>query len=185
MADYTVKRIDAMDAAFGGAFKRARAELGVEAFGMQVLDLPPNLEAYPEHDHSESGQEEVYLLLRGSAEIDVDAERIPLDTETMIKVDPGARRKIYTGDEAVRGAPIDVSVGAARSARAKLAETIPGGRAPRSSGTRARGRRADGSGSSGSITTSSSPVALEASTPAFAHTSPWWVSQIRTPRPAR
>ena len=102
MGEYTVRRIDDMEAVAFHTFKRARAELGVEAFGMQVLDLPPNLEAYPEHDHSESGQEEVYLLLRGSAEIDVDGERIPLDTETMIKVDPGARRKIYTGDEAVR-----------------------------------------------------------------------------------
>src|SRR3954449_10630812 len=70
VADYTVKRIDEMEGAFGGAFKRARAELGVESFGMQVMDLPPNLEQFPEHDHAGDGQEEVYLLLRGSAEID-------------------------------------------------------------------------------------------------------------------
>ena len=29
MADYTVKRIDEMEGAYGGAMKRARAELGV------------------------------------------------------------------------------------------------------------------------------------------------------------
>ncbi len=43
MSDYAVKKIDDIEAIFGGAFKRARAELGVESFGMQVLDLPPNL----------------------------------------------------------------------------------------------------------------------------------------------
>ncbi|HEX8066510.1 MAG TPA: cupin domain-containing protein, partial [Thermoleophilaceae bacterium] len=102
MADYAIKRIDEMEAAFRGAFKRARAELGVEAFGMQVMDLPPNLEQFPEHDHAESGQEEVYLVLRGAAEIEVDGERNPIDPETIVRVGPGAKRKLYTGDEPMR-----------------------------------------------------------------------------------
>src|SRR4051812_1111187 len=102
MADYSVKRIDEMEAAFRGAFKRARAELGVEAFGMQVMDLPPNLEQFPEHDHAESGQEEVYVVMRGSGEIEIDGERVAMDPETIIRVGPNARRKIYTGDEPMR-----------------------------------------------------------------------------------
>src|SRR2546421_620016 len=91
-----------MDAAFRGGFKRARAELGVESFGMQVLDFPPNVTQYPEHDHAESGQEEVFLVLRGEAEIEIDGERVTLDPETIVRVGPGARRKIYSGDEPVR-----------------------------------------------------------------------------------
>jgi mannose-6-phosphate isomerase-like protein (cupin superfamily) len=102
MAGYTTKRIDDMEAAFGGAFKRARAELGVESFGMQVLDLPPNLENFPEHDHAETGQEEVYLVLRGAGELDVDGERVPLEPETIVRVAPDARRKFYTRDKALR-----------------------------------------------------------------------------------
>ena len=102
MADYTVKRVDEMEAVFGGAFKRARAELGVNSFGMQIMDLPPNLDQYPEHDHADSGQEEVFLVLRGAAEIDVEGERIPLDTETLIRVGPEAKRKIRTGAEGAR-----------------------------------------------------------------------------------
>ena len=102
MADYTVKRIDECEAVFGGAFKRARAELGVTSFGMQVMDLPPNLDQYPEHDHADAGQEEVFLVLRGAAEIDVEGEKIPLDTETMIRVGPAAKRKITTGPEGAR-----------------------------------------------------------------------------------
>ena len=50
MPGHTVKRIDEMEAVYGGAFKRARAELGISSFGMQVMDLPPNLDQYPEHD---------------------------------------------------------------------------------------------------------------------------------------
>jgi mannose-6-phosphate isomerase-like protein (cupin superfamily) len=102
MGDYTAKRIDDMEAAFLGGFKRARAELGVESFGMQVLDMPPNLEAYPEHEHAESGQEEVFVVLRGSGELEVDAERIPVDTDTIVRVGAKARRKFWPGDDGMR-----------------------------------------------------------------------------------
>jgi mannose-6-phosphate isomerase-like protein (cupin superfamily) len=103
MAKYTVKKIDDMEAVFGGSFKRARAELGVESFGMQVIDIPPNIgEQYPEHDHSQDGQEEVYVVLRGAAEIEIEGERLDLDPETMVRVGPGVTRKIRTGSEGVR-----------------------------------------------------------------------------------
>jgi len=102
VAKYTAKRIDDMEAVFGGAFKRARAELGVESFGMQVMDLPPNLDRFPEHDHASDGQEEVYLLLRGAADIDVEGDRFPLDADLLVRVPPGVKRKLYTGDQPAR-----------------------------------------------------------------------------------
>jgi uncharacterized cupin superfamily protein len=102
MAGYALKRIDDMEAVYAGAFKRARAELGVESFGMQVMDIPPNTTQYPEHDHAEDGQEEVYLALRGAGEIEIDGERHALEPESMVRVGPGVKRKIWTGDEALR-----------------------------------------------------------------------------------
>jgi mannose-6-phosphate isomerase-like protein (cupin superfamily) len=102
VANYAIKRIDDMEATFGGAMKRARAELGVEAFGLQVLDLPPNLTRYIEHDHSADGQEEVYIPMSGAGEIEIDGERHPLDPGSIARVGPGVKRKIYTGDEPMR-----------------------------------------------------------------------------------
>jgi mannose-6-phosphate isomerase-like protein (cupin superfamily) len=102
MAGYAVKRIDDMEAVVAGTFKRARAELGVESFGFQVMDLPANLEIYPEHDHAGDGQEEVYVALSGSGEVEIDGERHPIDPETMIMVGPGVKRKIWTSDEPMR-----------------------------------------------------------------------------------
>lgn len=102
MADYAVKRIDDMEAIIRGSFKKVRAELGVTSFGIQVIDMPPNLDGYPEHDHAEDGQEEVYVAMRGSAEIDIEGERFPLDPDTMVRVSAGTKRKIYPGDEGVR-----------------------------------------------------------------------------------
>jgi mannose-6-phosphate isomerase-like protein (cupin superfamily) len=99
-ADYTVKRIDEMELV--GPMKRARAELGVTSFGLQVFDFPPGFEDYPEHDHAEEGQEEVYVALRGSGEVEVDGERVALDGGNMIRIGPGARRKLWPGPEGIR-----------------------------------------------------------------------------------
>jgi cupin domain len=102
MPDFTISPIDDMEAVVFGSFKRARAVLGVESFGMQVIDLPPNAEQYPEHDHAESGQEEVFVVLRGSGEIEVDGERLALDPDTMIRVGPQPKRKIWPGEKGMR-----------------------------------------------------------------------------------
>jgi mannose-6-phosphate isomerase-like protein (cupin superfamily) len=102
MADYTVKRLDEIEAVFRGGFLRARASLGVESFGMQILEIPPNNDGHPEHDHGEEGQEEVYMVLRGGGEIELDGERVPLDPETIVRVGPGTRRKLFPGAEGMR-----------------------------------------------------------------------------------
>jgi mannose-6-phosphate isomerase-like protein (cupin superfamily) len=102
MSEYAVKRIDEMEAVYLGAFKRARAELGVEAFGLAVIDLPPDFENYPEHDHANDGQEEVFMALRGGGEIEIEGERFPLDPEHMVRIAAGTKRKIWPGSEGVR-----------------------------------------------------------------------------------
>ena len=103
MSGYCVKRIDDMEASFQGAFKKARAELGASAFGIQVLDLPPNLtEGYPEHDHSQDGQEEIYAFIRGWGRMHVEGDDIELNPDVMVRVGPGVKRKITTGPEGLR-----------------------------------------------------------------------------------
>lgn len=102
MSDYTAKKIKDMEASYGGGFVKARAELGVTAFGFQVIQLPPDYVDYPEHDHAESGQEEVFLAIGGSGWMDVEGERVDLDGETFVRVGPGTRRKVYAGPEGLR-----------------------------------------------------------------------------------
>src|SRR5437899_761784 len=102
MADYTAKRIEEMETGFGGGFVKVRAELGVGAFGMQVIQLPPGYSDYPEHDHAESGQEEVFLAIGGSGWIDIEGERVELDDKTFVRVGPEAKRKVYAGPEGLR-----------------------------------------------------------------------------------
>jgi mannose-6-phosphate isomerase-like protein (cupin superfamily) len=112
MADYKVVRIDDIEAIAFGTFRRARAALDVTSFGLQILDLPPNLDAYPEHDHAEDGQEEVYFVLRGGGEIEIEGERIPLDPETAVSIKSGTRRKLWPGPEGMRVVAIGGKPGA-------------------------------------------------------------------------
>ena len=102
MSTHAVKKIDEMEAVYGGAFKRARAELGVESFGMQIIDLPPTYEGYPEHDHAEDGQEEVFFALGGGGEIEIAGERFPLDADHVARVASGTMRKVWPGSDGIR-----------------------------------------------------------------------------------
>ncbi len=102
MADYTAKRIDDMEAGFGGGFIKARAELGVTSFGMQVIRMPAGYGDYPEHDHGEDGQEEVYVALKGSGWIDIEGDRAELDEDTLVRVAAGTKRKVHPGPEGLQ-----------------------------------------------------------------------------------
>jgi mannose-6-phosphate isomerase-like protein (cupin superfamily) len=105
MADVTVRKVGEMDAIFFGAFKRAGDELEVGSFGMNVIDMPPDAgEQYPDHDHSHDNQEEVYMALKGSGKIVIDdgAEEHPLDEETIVRVGPTVKRKIFAGGDGMR-----------------------------------------------------------------------------------
>src|SRR5438270_13888664 len=112
MPSFKVVKIDDMEAIAFGTFRRARAELDVSAFGLQILDLPPNLDGYPEHDHAEDGQEEVYFVLRGSGEIEIEGERHALTPEVAVSVKSGVRRKLWSGPDGMRVVAIGGKPGA-------------------------------------------------------------------------
>jgi len=74
----------------------------VESFGLQVLDLPAGFADYPEHDHAHDGQEEVYVILAGAAELVVAGERIQAEAGTLIRVGPAAKRRLEPGPNGVQ-----------------------------------------------------------------------------------
>src|SRR2546425_8103128 len=96
--DVTVTTIDEMEAIHEGLARRARATLGVTAFGMQVLTLPPNWDGYPDHTHDANGpdpnQEEVYIPVDGSADLVAGDERFELRPGLMARVAPEQPRRI-------------------------------------------------------------------------------------------
>lgn len=102
MTTYTLTQIDELPAINRGAVKLAGDALGVEAFGLQVLDLPAGFSDYPAHDHAHDRQEEVYVVLAGSAELEIAGERVPAGTGSIVRVGPDAMRKLVPGEDGVR-----------------------------------------------------------------------------------
>ena len=76
----------------------AGRELGVSAWGMNVLEIDADCTDYPEHDHVKDGQEEVYVVLRGSGTMKNDAAETPLTAGMLVRVGPGQKRKILPGE---------------------------------------------------------------------------------------
>ena len=107
MPDVTVRHFQEMESALGGVFVRARAELGVGAFGMQIINLPPHFdEPYAEHAHegmdyepANHGQEEVYVPLCGRATLVAGDQRMELVPGMAVRVGAAQLRNFVTGDE--------------------------------------------------------------------------------------
>jgi DNA-binding HxlR family transcriptional regulator len=106
MADVTVKRLEEMETTFNGAMYRARASLEASSFGMQVIEMSPNADWYPSHNHTgepaDDGQEEIYTPLRGSATLIAGEERFELEPGSFARVGPAQKRKLVPGDEGAR-----------------------------------------------------------------------------------
>jgi mannose-6-phosphate isomerase-like protein (cupin superfamily) len=82
----------------GGAVRFVRRELGVEAFGINWYEIPPNTEGR-EHDEQESGQEEVNVVVRGSGVYRIDGEEVPVREGTFLRFDPETTRMPIAGPE--------------------------------------------------------------------------------------
>ena len=81
----------------GFGFRKVRKELGVTAFGVNAIVLPPRYET-PAHFHDE--QEELYILLSGEMEIEFgDGTAHRLEPGGMARVAPEVHRLVRnTGD---------------------------------------------------------------------------------------
>jgi hypothetical protein len=121
MTDVTYAVIDEMQPILGGIARRARAELGVTAWGMQVMTLPPAWDGYPDHVHDarteEAGQEEVYIPLAGSATLHADEAKFDLRPGVMVRVGPEQRRRIVPGPDGIRFIALGGVVGVHRPSR--------------------------------------------------------------------
>ena len=105
MTDIIVKTIEEIEpyagphAIPGIKFRPAREALGVNAWGMNVLQLDPQCEGYPEHDHRKDGHEEVYVVLRGSVVLVAGDVQTTMGQGDLVRVGPSTRRKFVTKEE--------------------------------------------------------------------------------------
>jgi mannose-6-phosphate isomerase-like protein (cupin superfamily) len=98
---YSAKSIDELPTLWDGFARLVRAGLDITAFGANIMDLPPDYST-TSHDESDSQQEELYVALRGSGSVDIAGERVPLDGEHLVRVDPATSRVLSSGPEGLR-----------------------------------------------------------------------------------
>jgi len=82
-----------------GNWLLVRRSLGVEAFGVNLVEIPPG-ERIPEHDEADRDQEELFLVLEGSPSLVVDGREIEAPAGTFARLDPELPRTVVNhGDE--------------------------------------------------------------------------------------
>ena len=76
-----------------GEWLLVRRSLGVEAFGINLVEIPPG-ERIPEHDETARDHEELFLVLEGSPSLVVDDREIEAPAGTFARLDPHLSRTV-------------------------------------------------------------------------------------------
>jgi mannose-6-phosphate isomerase-like protein (cupin superfamily) len=100
-ADIAAAAIDDLPQIWDGFAKLVRTGLDITAFGVQIMDLPPDYTTSA-HDESDTGQQELYVALRGAGAVVAGELRFPLDPEHLVRVDAGTERVLSSGPEGLR-----------------------------------------------------------------------------------
>ena len=81
-----------------GNWLLARRSLGLSAFGMNLVEIPPG-ERIPEHDETDRDHEEVFIVLDGSPSLVVDGREIETPAGTFARLDPHLKRTVVNNGE--------------------------------------------------------------------------------------
>ena len=102
-----------------GVFFKMRRALGTNAFGINEVRVPPGAEGV-EHDESETGHEEVYVVLEGSGTFAIDGSSVPVTAGDYLRVDAAATRQVKGGPEGMRFIVVGAQPKAAYDGRESL-----------------------------------------------------------------
>jgi uncharacterized cupin superfamily protein len=100
-ASYAGRALDELPALWEGIARLVSRGMGITAFGANVFELPPEY-LTESHDEADSGQQELYVALRGSGAVVIGDARVPLDGEHMVRVDAGIDRALASGPDGLR-----------------------------------------------------------------------------------
>jgi len=79
-----------------GGLHFLREQLACERLGVSVLECDAGWTGKP-HDHSDDGQEEVYLLIDGEATVTVGGTSVEMESGDAVRIEPDERRQIENG----------------------------------------------------------------------------------------
>jgi quercetin dioxygenase-like cupin family protein len=74
-------------------WKSVRHHFGITAFGINAVTKDAGNVLIPEHDETESGQQELYFVHAGEVKATLDGEEITVPAGSAVHCEPGAKRK--------------------------------------------------------------------------------------------
>src|SRR6478609_7165590 len=89
-----VNEIPAVKPDWPTTWKSVRHHFGITAFGINAVTKDADNVLIPEHNESESGQQELYFVHRGSVRVTLDGEQHEVGEGAMIAIEPEVSRKI-------------------------------------------------------------------------------------------
>ena len=81
-----------------GNWLLVRRSLGIGAFGVNLVEIPPG-ERIPEHDETGRDQEELFVVLEGSPSLVVDGREIEAPAGTFARLDPQLSRTVVNNTD--------------------------------------------------------------------------------------
>ena len=91
---YSISNLDELGEEYG--FRKVRAPLGVTAFGVNAIVMPPGFVGFL-HYHDE--QDELYFVHRGSARVEVDGEELTLGEGGLLHVEATTPRRVSNASD--------------------------------------------------------------------------------------
>jgi tetratricopeptide (TPR) repeat protein len=98
MTGYTVVQLDEIEEVTDGRepWRPIRHHLGISAFGINAwTGRDAGDRIINEHDESDDGNEELYLVIRGRAAFELDGERMDAPVGTFVFARPGVKRTAF------------------------------------------------------------------------------------------
>ena len=94
MSGYAFGSLDELGEGYG--FRKVRGPLGVTAFGVNLIVMPPGFEGFL---HYHDKQDELYFVHRGRARVDVGGETREVGEGGLIHVEAAVHRRISNASD--------------------------------------------------------------------------------------
>jgi quercetin dioxygenase-like cupin family protein len=105
-----VKEIPPCKPDWPATWKSVRHHFEITAFGVNAVSKDAGNVLIPEHDESQSGQQELFFVHEGEAAATLDGESVRVPAGAFVAVEPGTKRKFEAATSPttmiVIGAPV-------------------------------------------------------------------------------
>jgi quercetin dioxygenase-like cupin family protein len=89
----SIDEIPPVKADWPATWKSVRHHFGITAFGVNAVTKDAGNVLIPEHDHGQTGEQELYIVQRGAVVATLGSEHVELPAGSAAAVEGGVRRK--------------------------------------------------------------------------------------------